>query len=72
MSIPTSDLVTLAASYIPLTASRRSYRGKCPFHDDAGESLLISPDKNIFKCFGCGKEGGPAEFSRAMEQVNQS
>jgi DNA primase len=63
------DLVKLAANYIDLKESRRSFRGKCPFHEDAGESLLISPEKNIFKCFGCGMEGGPAEFITAIGQI---
>lgn len=69
MSIATSDLIILAADHIRLTESRRGYRGKCPFHNDAAESLLISPEKNIFKCFGCGLEGGPAEFRTAIERL---
>ncbi len=68
MSVNLSDLVTLAATYVQLNESRRGLRGKCPFHADAGESLMISPEKNIFKCFGCGKEGGPEEFTRAIAE----
>jgi DNA primase len=70
MSITTVNLVNLAATYVTLTESRRSLRGKCPFHIDAAESLLISPEKNIFKCFGCGIEGGPAEFMQAIENLH--
>ena len=72
MSVTSSDLVKLATVYISLKESRRTLRGRCPFHRDAGESLMISPEKNIFKCFGCGKEGGPAEFKLAMEQLIKS
>ncbi|MCC8423471.1 CHC2 zinc finger domain-containing protein [Mucilaginibacter sp. UR6-11] len=72
MSVTSSNLVNLAAKYMILKESRRSLRGQCPFHEDAGESLMISPDKNIFKCFGCGKEGGPAEFKFAIEQLNKA
>jgi DNA primase len=66
MSIASSDLVTLAANYITLKESRRTFRGNCPFHQDKTGSLMISPEKNIFKCFGCGKEGGPDEFISGM------
>lgn len=69
MSIASSNLTQLAAGHITLKESRRTLRGKCPFHPDAGESLMILPEKNIFKCFGCGKEGGPAEFKLAIEQL---
>jgi DNA primase len=69
MIIADPDLVKLAATYITLTEGRRSFRGKCPFHADTAESLLISPEKNIFKCFGCGIEGGPAEFMKAIEKL---
>jgi hypothetical protein len=69
MSIASSDLVTLAAHYITLRESRRNFRGNCPFHQDTTGSFMISPEKNIFKCFGCGKEGGPAEFISGMAEL---
>jgi DNA primase len=69
MSIASSDLVTLAANYIILKESRRAFRGKCPFHEDPAESLMILPEKNVFKCFGCGKEGGAAEFISGIKQL---
>jgi DNA primase len=62
MSVISSELVTLAAPYITLKESRRTFRGNCPFHLDTKGSFMILPEKNIFKCFGCGKEGGPAEL----------
>lgn len=67
----TNELVKLAAGYIELKESRRAFRGKCPFHNDPGESLMISPEKNMFKCFGCGKEGGLSEFRLAIAHITQ-
>jgi len=58
----TTDLVQFASKYILLTETRRGFRGKCPFHADLAESLLILPEKAIFKCFGCGKDSGAPEF----------
>lgn len=69
MTTASANLAELAASFIHLKESRRALRGRCPFHPDAGESFMISPEKNIFKCFGCGREGGPAEFRLAMERL---
>jgi DNA primase len=61
------NLVKLISAYIPLHDSRRVLRGPCPFHADLSNSLMVSPDKNSYKCFGCGREGGPIEFLMGME-----
>ncbi len=34
----------------------------CPFHDEATPSLIITPSKNLFRCFGCGAAGGPIDW----------
>ncbi|MDT3401213.1 CHC2 zinc finger domain-containing protein [Mucilaginibacter terrae] len=57
-----SNIVTVISAYLPLQTSRRGMKGNCPFHADQSNSLMVSPDKNIYKCFGCGDEGGPVEF----------
>lgn len=69
MPFTSAEMITLAAQYITLTESRRSFQGNCPFHQDTAGSLMISPEKNIFKCFGCGKEGGPQEFQDAINTI---
>jgi DNA primase len=66
MSGPSADLVYLVGTYISLTETRRGFRGKCPFHAEVAESLLISAEKSFFKCFVCGMEGGPEEFKPAI------
>jgi DNA primase len=62
-----ANLVVIASRYILLEPSRRNMKGRCPFHKDLATSLMISPEKNIFQCFGCGKGGGPVEFVMAIE-----
>jgi DNA primase len=62
------DIVTVVSSYIPLQSSHRALKGACPFHNDQGLSLMISPQNNIFRCFGCGKDGGPVEFVMEIEK----
>lgn len=69
MTKPATDLVELVATYILLTPSRKTLRGDCPFHADTGGSFMVSAEKQIFKCFGCGKEGGVTEFQSAMAQL---
>jgi DNA primase len=62
-----ADLVRIISIYILLEESRRNLRGRCPFHADQATSLMVSPEKNIFQCFGCGKGGGPVDFIMAIE-----
>ncbi|RYY37241.1 MAG: hypothetical protein EOP46_03445 [Sphingobacteriaceae bacterium] len=56
-----TNLLALVKNYIPLHEGRKAYKGNCPLHDDT-QSFMVMPGKNIFKCFGCGREGGPVEF----------
>lgn len=62
-----ADLAQIISMYFPLQEGRKALKGTCPFHADQSASLMVSRDKNIFKCFGCGKDGGPIEFVMAME-----
>lgn len=61
------NLVKIITARLALTESRLVLKGNCPFHADDANSLMVSPVKNIFKCFGCGKEGGPIEFIMAID-----
>lgn len=63
-----ADLVSLIGQYLQLSPGRKAHKGTCPFHDDGGQSLMVSSEKNIFKCFGCGAEGGPVEFMMALKK----
>ncbi|MCJ8211496.1 CHC2 zinc finger domain-containing protein [Mucilaginibacter sp. RS28] len=64
-----ADIAKIISAYLPLSESHKALRGKCPFHNDQGNSLMVSPQKNIFRCFGCGKDGGPVEFLSEIEQM---
>jgi DNA primase len=67
-----TDLVKIITSYLPLVEGRRQLKGKCPFHADTSTSLMVSPQKNIFKCFGCGIDGGPVEFVMMYENKSRA
>lgn len=65
------DLVKIVSRYILLEQSRRNLKGRCPFHKDLATSLMVSPEKNQFQCFGCGKGGGAVEFVMAIENKSR-
>jgi DNA primase len=67
----TANLVTIVKTYVPVTGSHKVLKGTCPFHQDTQNSLMVSPEKNIFKCFGCGREGGPIEFIMAFKSTSK-
>ena len=47
------DIVDLISSYLTLKKAGANYRALCPFHNEKTPSLMISHEKQIFKCFGC-------------------
>lgn len=50
---------------LDLKKTGSNYKGCCPFHDEKTPSFVVSPAKNIYKCFGCGAAGGPVNFVMA-------
>lgn len=61
------DIVDVVGQYLQLNKSGRNYRTLCPFHDDNDPSLVISPDKQIYRCFVCNTGGNV--FSFLMEYL---
>ncbi|WP_121248720.1 CHC2 zinc finger domain-containing protein [Mucilaginibacter phyllosphaerae] len=62
-----ANLVRIVSKYILLNNSRKALKGRCPFHNDDTTSLMVMTESNIFKCFGCGVEGGPVDFISRIE-----
>ena len=61
-----SDILEIISEYVILKKSGRNYLGLCPFHSEKTPSFTVTPDKQMFYCFGCG-EGGNV-FSFIMKQ----
>jgi len=61
------NAVEIISQYVDLKKSGKSYKGKCPFHDETDSSFTVSPELNIFKCFGCGKSGNGIDFLMAYK-----
>jgi DNA primase len=58
--------------YVTLKKSGGSYRACCPLHDEKSPSFYVTPSKNIFKCFGCGKGGDAIEFVMEKDGLPQN
>ena len=65
-----ADIVSIIGSYIPLTQRGKNYVCVCPFHDDHSPSMSVSPEKQIYKCFACGKTGNVFTFVSDYESVS--
>ena len=63
------DIAEVVRSYFPLKRSGRNFVALCPFHTEKTPSFNVNPQKQIFKCFGCGKAGDVFGFVMAMERV---
>jgi len=63
------DIVQLIAEYIPLKRAGRNFRALCPFHHEKTPSFMISPDRQIYHCFGCGKGGNAIGFLIEYERL---
>ena len=68
--IDRSNIVELISSYVPLKRTGRNYKAPCPFHPEKTPSFIVSADKQIFHCFGCGVGGNALSFVMQYEKVN--
>ena len=65
-----NDIVDVVSQYVHLKRSGRNYFGLCPFHNEKSPSFAVSPDKQIFHCFGCGVGGNVIHFISKIEGIN--
>ena len=65
-----NDIVDVISQYVHLKRSGRNFFGLCPFHNEKSPSFSVSPDKQIFHCFGCGVGGNVITFVSQIEGLN--
>ena len=65
-----NDIVEVINSYTPLKQRGSSYIGLCPFHKESTPSFSVSPDKQLYHCFGCGASGTVYNFIMDIENYD--
>lgn len=63
------DIVDHIGQYVALKKAGANYKGVCPFHSEKTPSMMVSPQKQIWKCFGCGKGGDVFAFTMEAEHL---
>jgi len=64
------DIVDLISGYLMMKKAGANFKAPCPFHQEKTASFMVSPEKQIFKCFGCSKGGSVFDFVMEMEGMN--
>lgn len=64
------DIVDIVSRYINLKPSGSNFKALCPFHDEKTPSFVVSPEKQIFHCFGCGASGNVINFVQKIENIS--
>jgi len=65
-----NDIVDIISEVVKLKRSGRNYVGLCPFHNEKTPSFSVVPEKQIYKCFGCGEGGNIFSFVMKTKKVN--
>ncbi|MCR4402813.1 MAG: DNA primase [Firmicutes bacterium] len=65
-----SDIVEVISGYVALKQAGRTYKGLCPFHAEKTPSFVVSPEKQLFHCFGCGAGGDVFSFVMKIENLS--
>ena len=64
-----TNIVDVVSDFVTLRKAGVNYKGLCPFHDDTTPSFMVSPSKQIYKCFSCGEGGTAVNFLMKHEQI---
>ncbi|MGI8891505.1 MAG: DNA primase [Chthoniobacterales bacterium] len=65
-----NDIVEVIGSYFPLKRAGTTWKALCPFHQEKSPSFTVNPQRQIFKCFGCGEGGGVFKFVGLYEHIS--
>ena len=64
-----ADIVEVVSGYVELKQRGRNFFGLCPFHQEKTASFSVNPEKQIYKCFGCGAGGGSINFVMEIDNL---
>jgi DNA primase len=64
------DIIEVVGDFVKLKKRGSNYIGLCPFHNEKSPSFSVSPSKEIYKCFGCGKSGNTISFLMEHEKIS--
>ena len=64
------DIVDIISKYVPLKRAGSNFSACCPFHWEKTPSFMVSPTKQIFKCFGCWKWWNVFSFVQEIEKID--
>ena len=64
------DIVEIIAGCLPLKRAGRNFKACCPFHHEKTPSFMVSPDRQIYHCFGCGESGNAFKFLMRYERMD--
>jgi DNA primase len=64
------DIIEIIGGFVKLKKRGANYLGLCPFHNEKTPSFTVSPSKEIYKCFGCGKSGNTISFLMEHEKYS--
>ncbi|MCL4106758.1 UNVERIFIED_CONTAM: hypothetical protein GTU68_048202 [Idotea baltica] len=68
--IDTARIEEVVDEFVHLKKAGVNFKGNCPFHNEKTPSFVVSPAKNIYKCFGCGRGGNPVQFMMEHEKLS--
>jgi len=65
-----TDIVEVISTYLTMKKAGSNYKANCPFHSEKTPSFMVSPERQTFKCFGCGEGGDVFTFIEKMEGLD--